>query len=121
MNIELPLDGTDRETLQAASKSLYGNMHVMEAILVIGQARDARFYQGGVAEAIGCKSNQANTVLGRLKALGVIEPEERGDPGQSRDYYRRLPSVLWEATAQHADEILRRPDSGAVANLADRR
>lgn len=120
MKIDLPLDGTDRQTLRRASKLLYGHMHVMEAILVIGHADDDRFYQAGLAEAVACNANQAGAVMAKLAALGVVE-RIATEPGQQRGYYRRLPSVVWETTTEHADEILHPPASAAVAQLAERR
>ena len=120
MKIAVPLDGTSRTTLRRASKILYGHMHVMEAILVIGQADDDLFYQAGLADAVACNPNQAGRVIDKLTALGFAE-RVPGDPGQSRDYHRRLPSELWDTTAIMAAEIIRRPAGGAVANLAERR
>jgi hypothetical protein len=120
MKIDLPLDRTARETLRQASKTLYGHMHVMECILVIGQAEGELFYQAGLAEAVACNANQAGRVIDKLTSLGVAERVPR-DPGQSRDYHRRLPSVLWETTALQAMELLHRPAGSAVAKLADHR
>ncbi len=120
MKIDLPLDGTARATLRDASKILYGHMHVLEAILAIGQSEDELFYQAGLAEAVACNANQAGRVIEKLTALRVAEPVSK-DAGQSRDYHRRLPSSLWETTAVHAAEILQRPAPSTVANLADRR
>jgi hypothetical protein len=119
MKVDLPLDGTARETLHEASRVLCGNMHVLEAILAIGQAENERFYQAGLADAIDCKANQAGTVIDKLLALRVVEPVPR-EPGQARDYHRRVPSQLWESLATYAAELLATP-AQELPNLADRR
>ncbi|MET0603634.1 MAG: hypothetical protein ABW167_16745 [Baekduia sp.] len=119
MNIDLPLDGRERTVLREASRTLYGNMHVMETLLVIGRSDRDLFYQAGLANDLGCKANQAGAVIEKLLQLGVAERVPR-EEGQARGYCRRLPSALWSSVIPFAIEVLQQRTAD-VAKLADHR
>jgi hypothetical protein len=117
MNIELPLDGTARDKLRPVSKALYGSDFVLEALLVMAQ--EPRFFGGQLATLSGCEGSYASGLLKRFVEVRLIETLPK-EPGQSRKYYRTLPSPLWEASVALAQSLLTEPHAG-VSHLPSRR
>jgi hypothetical protein len=103
MNIELPLDGASRDRLQPVSRAVFQSKYAFEAVLLIAQ--EERFYPGQIADVCGCQPNYARDFMRRLEAATLIVPLPK-EPGQSRHYYRRLESPLWEFCVSWAKQIL---------------
>lgn len=82
-------------------------------------AQEETFFQGQVAKDAGCEPSYLSEFMKRLALVGLIEPLDK-DPGQVRKYYRRLPSPLWELSADLLDHLLGEGGSG-VTRLSDRR
>jgi hypothetical protein len=116
MNLELPLDGTTRSKLRPTSKALFRSDFALEAYLLI--AGQDRFYKGQLAKATGCQANFAGDFLRRLESNRLIErlPQEEG---QTRHYYRKLPSPIWTFIKDLAQGILDQPE-GTVTQLPSR-
>jgi hypothetical protein len=117
MNIDLPLDGTTRDKLRPVSKALYGSDFVLEALLVMAQ--EPRFFGGQLAAMSGCEGSYASALLKRFAEVKLIETLPK-EPGQSRKYYRTLPSPLWDASVSLAESLLAEPHQG-ISHLPSRR
>ncbi len=116
MNIELPLDGKQRTLVRPLSKALFHSDFALESFLLI--SREDRFYGGQLAEVSGCKPNYAGQFLRRLEGEGLVErlPQE---PGQVRQYFRRVPSPIWDSLASMVEGLLDQPQS-TVTRLPSR-
>lgn len=103
MNIELPLDGKQRQGLRPLSRALFQSQYALEAYLLI--ASSERFYKAQLAEVTGCQPSYATSFLRRLESVQLVErlPTEEG---QQRQYLRKAPSPIWDHLVSLADSVL---------------
>ena len=113
MNIELPLDGNQRERLRPLSKALFQSEYALEACLLLAQ--EPRFYSAQLAEATGCQPSYAGPFLRRLEKAGLVQRLPQED-GQRRRYLQRCPSPIWDMLQHLAKDLLDQPDA-AVTRL----
>lgn len=103
MNIELPLDGKQRERVRPLSKTLFQSEYALEAFLLI--AGSQRFYKAQLAAITGCQPSYASSFLHRLQKDGLVEPAP-AEEGQRRQYLKKAPSPIWETLIRLAEELL---------------
>lgn len=103
MNIELPLDGKQRNRIRPASKALFHSDYALEAFLVIAQT--PRFYKSQISDITGCQPSFATSFVNRLEAGHLVEPVPT-EEGQRRKYLRKSPSPIWNSMIHLASELL---------------
>jgi hypothetical protein len=107
MKIDLPLDGARQARIRALSRPLFGSKYALEALVLI--ALEERFFQGQISTATGCGANQIGELLRRLEHGGLIEPLSH-EPGQTRKYFRRRPSPVWDFCTTLAAAVMDEPE-----------
>ena len=118
MNIELPLDGKQRQQIRPISKALFHSEYAFEALLEIAQ--QPRFFKSQVAEAAGCQANYAAKFLKRIEDERLIERLPTED-GQRRHYYRKVESPVWGFLLGLAESLLgQAPPAAEVTSLPRR-
>lgn len=103
MNIELPLDGKQRQRIRPVSKTLFHSEYAVEAFLLIAESQ--RFYKAQFAELTGCQPSFASSFLQRLERERLVESAP-SEEGQRRQYLQKAPSPIWEALVRLAEDLL---------------
>lgn len=104
MKIDLPLDGTLRDRLRPLSKAIFKSEYALEIFLVMASAD--RFYASEFAALVpGCQGSFVNETIRRLCGAGLIKPLAK-EPGQQRNYYRRVSSPFWDLVTVWARALI---------------
>jgi DNA-binding MarR family transcriptional regulator len=111
MKIHSLLDDIERTLVRPTSKAVFNSQYALEALVVIAQEK--RFYQGLIAKQTGCEPSYAGEFIKRLEAAHLVESLPK-EPGQSRKYYRRLPSPIWQFCIDLAAHLLAEAPPGVA-------
>jgi DNA-binding transcriptional ArsR family regulator len=96
-----------RAILQNASRELHGSRYRLEIYCYVAQS-EGRVYAHGLARTTGLTDKLVGNELRRLERAGLLEVVAADDPGQKRQYYRRLDSCFWTYLQSFSQELAER-------------
>jgi hypothetical protein len=92
-----------REVVRDRSKLLFGNRDKLEVLSAIGGLTDQALCAADIESRVGLANNRVRAQLIILAKLGLLIALPRGR-GERIQWYQRVPSPLWSASAALYEE-----------------
>lgn len=84
-----------RQVADQIGRHLFGRAARLRIALWV-RHEPGRFWQQRVADGARVRPQYVRGELAHLAALGMVEPIDNNDPGDPRNFYRRVEHPLWD-------------------------
>lgn len=97
----------DQLSLDVIGRELFGRAARLRLAMWVAQT-DSVFWQQQAATGAAVRPQYIRPELDRLARLGMIQPVDRNDPGETRNFYQRVDHPLWDVIEEAARAIAKR-------------